>query len=62
MRRIFRIGTPKQIMLELMLDEEKMSSIWKLKKMIQKLSLSSIDIIFVSSTNEIETYSERLNI
>jgi glycosyltransferase involved in cell wall biosynthesis len=62
LRGIFKIGTPKHIILELMLDEEKMNPIWKLKKMIQRLSFWSVDIIFVSSANEIQSYSARYGI
>lgn len=62
MRRIFHIKTPKHIILELMLDEENKSLTWKIKRMIQKIIFSSVDIIFVSSSKEIETYSARFGI
>ena len=58
-RSIFRTKTPKQIILQLMLDEERPHLRWKLKKLIQRLAFSSVDLIFVSSTGEIATYSER---
>ena len=61
-RSIFRIRKPKHIILELMLDEEKNSIRWKIKKMIQKAAFSSVDLVFVSSTGETVTYSERLKI
>lgn len=60
-RRIFRIKYPKQIVLELMLDEDRDSLSWKIKRAIQRFIFSSIDIIFVSSTHEIDIYSKRLN-
>ena len=60
-RVIFRIKSPKHIILELMLDEEQDSLSWKIKRAIQRFIFSSIDIIFVSSTHEIDAYSNRLN-
>ncbi len=61
-RKIFHMQKPKHIILELMLDEEKKNLIWKVKKMIQRLVFSSVDIIFVSSIKEIETYSARFGL
>jgi len=61
-RRILHIKTPKQIMLEVMLDEEKRTIFWKLKKIIQRIIFLSVDIIFVSSTNEVESYSARFGV
>jgi glycosyltransferase involved in cell wall biosynthesis len=61
-RSIFRSKTPRHIILELMLDEERRDLWWKIKKMIQKRSFSSVDLIFVSSTGEIATYSERFKL
>jgi glycosyltransferase involved in cell wall biosynthesis len=60
-RRIFRLRSPKQVVLELMLDEEHKSVLWKLKRIMQRFAFSSVDIIFVSATHEIDTYSQRLN-
>lgn len=60
-RGIFHIRFPKHIVLELMLDEEHKSVLWKIKKMMQRFAFSSVDIIFVSATHEIDTYSRRLN-
>ncbi len=60
-RSIFRIKSPKQIILELMLDEEQDTLYWKIKRMIQRFIFSSVDVVFVSSSNEVDTYSKRLN-
>jgi glycosyltransferase involved in cell wall biosynthesis len=61
-RFLFFIRKPKQIVLELMLDEEASGWIWKLKVKFQRLLFSSVDLVFVSSTREVETYSRRLRI
>lgn len=61
-RTLFFIRKPKQIVLELMLDEEASGLIWKLKVKFQRFLFSSVDLVFVSSTREIETYSRRLQI
>lgn len=61
-RSIFRSKTPKHIILELMLDEERRNLRWKIKKMIQKFIFSSVDLILVSSRGEIGAYSERFKI
>jgi glycosyltransferase involved in cell wall biosynthesis len=58
-RSIFRSRKPKHIILELMLDEERSDLRWKIKKKIQQFIFSSVDLIFVSSTSETESYSER---
>ena len=58
-RSIFRIRKPKHIILELMLDEERRDFGWKIKKKIQQFIFSPVDLIFVSSTGETVTYSER---
>jgi glycosyltransferase involved in cell wall biosynthesis len=61
-RGIFGIKTPKHIILELMLDEEQKDLKWKIKKMIQKVMFSCVDLVFVSSMGEIATYSDRFKI
>ena len=45
-----------------MLDEDASGLLWKLKVKFQRLLFSSVDLIFVSSTREVETYSRRLRI
>jgi len=61
-RSLFFIRKPKQIVLELMLDEEASGLMWKLKVIFQRLLFSSVDLVFVSSTREVESYSRRLRI
>jgi len=58
----FRKKKCKHICLEMMLDEEKSSFFWLLKRFFQRKSFSQMDCIFVSSKSEIKTYSSRLNI
>lgn len=60
--KVFNLKVPKHIVLELMLDEEEDSLRWKIKKKIQQFIFPSVDLIFVSSTREIVTYSERFKI
>lgn len=62
LRRAFSIRKPKHIILELMLDEEAQTTTWKIKRMIQCFLFSSVDVIFVSSSKEVETYSKRFNL
>lgn len=61
-KRLFHIKGAKQITLELMLDEESQSIIWRIKRIIQRLIFSSMDIIFVSSTREVKAYSRRFHL
>jgi glycosyltransferase involved in cell wall biosynthesis len=61
-RRIFRIDRPKHIVLELMLDEEQDTIFWRVKRNIQRAAFSKIDVIFVSSTHEIDIYSSRFTL
>jgi len=62
LRTLLRIRSPKHVILELMLDQEQSRFGWKLKRLLQRWSFSSVDCIFVSSTSEVETYSRRLRI
>lgn len=61
-KKIFCFSTPRLIVLELMLDEAKEGVVWKIKRKIQQFIFSSIDLIFVSSTSEVVTYSQRLRL
>lgn len=61
-RKLFGIKNKKQIVLELMLDEERNDVIWKLKRQFQRICFSSIDCIFVSASKEITVYAERFNL
>lgn len=61
-RTILRLQSPKHVVLELMLDEQRASLKWKFKRAIQRILFSSTDLIFVSSKSEITTYAERLRL
>lgn len=61
-RSMFRVRSPRQIILELMLDEARDSALWRLKRRIQSFLFSSVDIVFVSSTAEVANYSQRLGL
>ena len=61
LRRFFHMKSPRHIVLELMLDEEQQTRSWRLKRAFQEYVFSSVDIVFVSSTEEIAAYAERLN-
>lgn len=61
-RSAFRVGSPRQIILELMLDEAKANVLWTIKRSIQRFLFSSVEIIFVSSTAEVSSYTQRLGL
>lgn len=61
-RAILRLKSPKHVVLELMLDEQRASLMWRFKRAIQRILFSSADLIFVSSKSEIATYAERLRL
>lgn len=63
-RKIFRIKYPIHIILELRLDKYSPKILWNMKRIFQNYAFSSVDLIVVSSTGEIEMYSgnNRLNI
>jgi glycosyltransferase involved in cell wall biosynthesis len=60
LRTLLRMRQPPHIHLELMLDEEKSSLSWKLKRAFQRLALASTDLLITSSGREIDIYSDRL--
>jgi glycosyltransferase involved in cell wall biosynthesis len=62
LKKILGLSTPRQIILELMLDEEREAFLWRVKKRIQEAIFSKTDLIFVSSKSEVTTYSERLRL
>lgn len=62
LKKILGLSTPRQIILELMLDEEQETFLWKIKRRIQQFIFSKTDLIFVSSKSEVKTYSERLRL
>ncbi|MFH0930615.1 MAG: glycosyltransferase family 4 protein [Candidatus Zixiibacteriota bacterium] len=59
---LFRKKSCKHICLEMMLDEERSSFSWLVKRFLQRKAFSKMDCIFVSSRSEIQTYSRRLDI
>lgn len=61
-RTFFRLKTPRHIILELMLDETGSGFSWRLKKRLQKLCFFSVNVIFVSSSREVESYTERFSL
>jgi glycosyltransferase involved in cell wall biosynthesis len=61
-KEIFRLQSPKHIVLELMLDEEKDTFMWKAKRIFQAKAFKGVDLIFVSSTREVESYSRRFGL
>lgn len=61
-KRILRLKSPKHIILELMLDEEKNTFIWKAKRIFQTQAFRGVDLIFVSSSQEVQSYSRRFGL
>jgi len=61
-RKCFGLRKPAQILLELMLDQESNTLLWKMKRNIQRYAFSAVDVIFVSSTAEIKIYSDRFKL
>jgi glycosyltransferase involved in cell wall biosynthesis len=61
-RSLFRIRRPKHMILELMLDEDKKTLLWKMKKLIQRLAFASANLICVSSTHEVAYYAKRFRL
>ncbi len=62
LRTVLRIRQPVHIHLELMLDDEKDSLFWKLKRAFQRAAFASTDLLITSALGEIDIYSERLGI
>ncbi len=62
LKKLFKLDKPKHIVLELMLDEEKNTIPWKLKKIFQGAAFGGVDVIFVSSTYEVEKYTQRFSL
>ena len=62
LKTLLRWKKPKQIILELMLDEAAHDFLWKIKIFIQRLCFASVERIFVSSNGEIISYSKRLKL
>ncbi len=62
LRTVFRVRRPVHIHLELMLDEEKDSVLWRLKRAFQRMAFASTDLLITSTLGEIDIYSERLRL
>jgi len=61
-RKILNKRIPRQIVLELMLEEENDTAKWRIKRSFQRFLFQSIDTVFVSSEDEINTYAKRVNL
>ncbi|MFC1884325.1 glycosyltransferase family 4 protein [Thermodesulfobacteriota bacterium] len=61
-RSMLGLKKKKHFILELMLDEERDSKRWKIKRWLQRIIFSPVDKIFVSSSREVKSYSERFNL
>ena len=62
MRRVFPFGAPKIMVLEFRMDDEQNSSIWRLKRLFQRIAFRGVHLICVSAREEVITYSKRLNL
>ena len=62
LRTLLRTRQPPHIHLELMLDEEKTSLSWKLKRAFQRVAFASTDLLITSSGREIDIYGDRLEL
>jgi glycosyltransferase involved in cell wall biosynthesis len=62
LRKLFNVKNTKQIILEVMLDEKANNITWNIKRMIQQFIFSLVDVIFVSSYDEVEKYSKRFTL
>ena len=62
LRTVLGIRQPVHVHLELMLDDEKDSLLWKLKRSFQRTAFASADLLITSALGEIDIYSERLGI
>lgn len=60
LRSLLRIQQPVHVHLELMLDSEKESLLWRLKRRFQRAAFASTDLLVTSALGEIDIYSERL--
>ena len=61
-RTLFRKKTPRHIILELMLDEERVDLLWRTKVSFQRFCFSSVDVVYVSARREIDVYAKRLGL
>ncbi len=61
-RKLFAGNSCPHLLLDLMLDAERQSLRWRIKRFIQKKILASVDCMLVFSRSELEYYSRVLNI
>jgi glycosyltransferase involved in cell wall biosynthesis len=61
-RTLLRIRRPVHVQTEIVLDRERDSFVWKLKRAFQRLAFASTDVLVTSSLGEVDIYSRRLGI
>ena len=61
-RTLLRIRRPVHVQLEITLDREQDSFLWKLKRGFQRLAFGSTDLVVASARGEIDIYSRRLSL
>jgi glycosyltransferase involved in cell wall biosynthesis len=62
LRTVLRIRRPVHVQLELMLDRDKGTFLWGLKRRFQRLAFGSVDLLVTSALGEIDIYSRSLEI
>jgi len=62
LRTLLRIRGPVHVQLELMLDRDKETFLWRLKRRFQRLAFASTDLLVTSTLGEIDIYSRSLEI
>ncbi len=62
LRTLLRIRRPVHVQLEITLDRETDSFLWKLKRTFQRLAFASTDLVVASARAEVDIYSQRLGI
>ena len=62
LRTVLRMHRPTHVQLEITLDEEKDTFLWKLKRGFQRLAFASTDLVVASALGEIDIYTRRLSI
>ena len=62
LRTLLRIRRPVHVQLEITLDRDKDTFLWKLKRRFQRLAFGSTDLLVTSALGEIDIYSRRLGI
>ena len=62
LRTLLRIRRPVHVQLELMLDRDKETFLWRLKRKFQRLAFASTDLLVTSALAEVDIYSRSLGI